>query len=93
MAVIFENPGEIDPRMISTFGVNVKENDSAIGFFGTGLKYAIAILLRNHHRISIQLIEEYVHLKHDVRDCSRGMQEHLLNRLVSTGEQLIGEPL
>ena len=54
MAVIFENPGEIDPRMISTFGVNVKENNSAIGFFGTGLKYAIAILLRNNHRITIQ---------------------------------------
>lgn len=53
-AVIFENAGEIDPRLISTFGVNVKEGDDAIGFFGTGLKYALAILLRTGHRVTIQ---------------------------------------
>lgn len=42
----FSNPGEIDPRMTQLFGVNVKESESAIGHFGTGLKYAIAIVLR-----------------------------------------------
>jgi hypothetical protein len=42
----FTNPGEIDPRAMVTFGVNVKESDSPIGFFGTGLKYAIAGVLR-----------------------------------------------
>jgi len=52
--VIFDNPGEIDPRLISTFGVNVKEGDNPIGFFGTGLKYAIAVLLRTGHRVSVQ---------------------------------------
>lgn len=51
--VIFENPGEIDPRLISTFGVNVKESDSAIGFFGTGLKYALAILVREGCAVTI----------------------------------------
>lgn len=45
--VTFQNNGLIDPVAIRTFGVNVKDSDSAIGFFGTGLKYAIAILLRN----------------------------------------------
>jgi hypothetical protein len=45
--VIFSNQGEIDPRLMTTFGTNVKEGDSPIGFFGTGFKYAIAILLRN----------------------------------------------
>lgn len=54
MRVIFENPGEIDPLAIRTFGVSVKESDNPIGFFGTGLKYALAILLRNQHSISIQ---------------------------------------
>lgn len=52
--VVFENPGEIDPLLISTFGVSVKEHDNPIGFFGTGLKYALAILLRTGHEVSIQ---------------------------------------
>jgi hypothetical protein len=52
--IIFENPGEIDLRSISTFGVSVKEGDNPIGFFGTGLKYAIAVLLRTGHDVTIQ---------------------------------------
>ena len=52
--IIFENQGEIDVRSISTFGVSVKEGDNPIGFFGTGLKYAIAVLLRTGHKVSIQ---------------------------------------
>lgn len=52
--IIFENPGEIDIRSISTFGVSVKEGDNPIGFFGTGLKYAIAVLLRTGHKVTIQ---------------------------------------
>lgn len=51
--IVFENPGEIDIRSISTFGVSVKEGDNPIGFFGTGLKYAIAVLLRTGHRVTI----------------------------------------
>lgn len=52
--IIFENPGEIDVRSICTFGVSVKEGDNPIGFFGTGLKYAIAVLLRTGHKVEIQ---------------------------------------
>jgi hypothetical protein len=51
--IVFENPGEIDLRSISTFGVSVKETSNPIGFFGTGLKYAIAVLLRTGHSITI----------------------------------------
>lgn len=51
--IVFENAGEIDVRSISTFGVSVKEGDNPIGFFGTGLKYAIAVLLRTGHKITI----------------------------------------
>ena len=54
MNIIFENNGEIDPLLITTFGVNVKEGDSPIGFFGTGLKYALAILMRNGCEVVIQ---------------------------------------
>lgn len=52
--VVFENIGEIDPLLIRTFGVNVKECDSPIGFFGTGLKYALAILIRMGVQVIIQ---------------------------------------
>lgn len=45
-SVSFQNDGLIDPRCISTIGVSVKEGENPIGFFGTGLKYAIAIVLR-----------------------------------------------
>lgn len=51
--IIFRNAGVIDPRSITTFGVSSKENPGAIGFFGTGLKYAIAILLREGCTIDI----------------------------------------
>jgi hypothetical protein len=44
--LVFSNPGEIDPRAATILGVNVKEGPSPIGFFGTGLKNAIAVTLR-----------------------------------------------
>jgi len=53
MAVYFSNDGNIELDVIRTMGVNVKENDNPIGFFGTGLKYAIATLLRTGHHISL----------------------------------------
>lgn len=46
MNIYIENPGYLDIRAITTMGVSAKENDSAIGYFGTGLKYAIAVTLR-----------------------------------------------
>lgn len=53
MPIIFHNPGLIDPRCITTMGVNVKIGDNPIGFFGTGLKYAIAVLLREGQEITV----------------------------------------
>lgn len=52
--IVFENSGEIDPRLISLIGVNVKESSTAIGYFGTGLKYAVACLSRWGETITIQ---------------------------------------
>lgn len=51
--IVFENAGEIDIDAITTFGVSVKVGENPIGFFGTGLKYAIAVLLRTDHKVSI----------------------------------------
>jgi hypothetical protein len=40
------NHGTFDVRAMMTFGVSAKEKSNAIGYFGTGFKYAIAIILR-----------------------------------------------
>ena len=55
MTIYFSNPGELDIRLVSTFGVNAKPNTSSpIGSFGTGLKYAIAGVLRLGGTITIE---------------------------------------
>lgn len=51
--VYFKNNGVIDITSVTTFGVNAKETDNPFGFFGTGLKYAISILLRESQKITI----------------------------------------
>lgn len=60
--VVFETPGVIDIRALTTFGVHSKPNtQSPIGHFGTGLKYAIAVILR--HKLNVTLFigdTEYV---------------------------------
>lgn len=54
MKTIFETPGSFDLHSIDTFGVNVKPNTSnPIGYFGTGLKYAIAVLLRQGAKLEL----------------------------------------
>jgi hypothetical protein len=66
--IVFTNPGEIDVRSISTFGVSVKEGSNPIGFFGTGLKYAIAVLLRTGHGITVCSGETIYHFDVEVSD-------------------------
>lgn len=44
--VVFENDGVIGLTGITTFGVSAKVTDNPIGYFGTGLKYAVAIVQR-----------------------------------------------
>lgn len=51
--VSFQNRGLIDMRAVRTFGVSAKGCDNPIGFFGTGLKYAIAICLRMGCRVTL----------------------------------------
>lgn len=51
--LVFTNKGEIDPRLIFSFGTSVKDSANPIGYFGTGLKYAIAIALRTGHEVEI----------------------------------------
>ena len=52
--VVFENEGILDIRGITTFGISAKNNKNPIGYFGTGLKYALAICLR--HKLKVKII-------------------------------------
>lgn len=52
-SVSFTNDGLIDMRAVTTFGVSSKESATPIGYFGTGLKYAIAVFLRLGCEITI----------------------------------------
>lgn len=46
--IVFKTPGLLDLKSATTFGMNAKpKTDNPIGFFGTGLKYAIAVLVRH----------------------------------------------
>lgn len=71
-AVIFETPGLIDMRALTTLGINVKPNTvNPIGYFGTGLKYAIAVLVRNDIPVTIYRgLEKYTF--HHNEDTFRG---------------------
>lgn len=50
--IVFRNRGLIDLTAVRTLGVSVKE-EGAIGYFGTGLKFAIATILRGGGTIAI----------------------------------------
>jgi len=51
--VSFVNRGLVPWEAITTMGISVKEVENPIGFFGTGLKYAIASLLRTGQQVTI----------------------------------------
>ena len=53
-----ESKGNIDPQAFVLLGASTKRDDeSKIGFFGSGLKYSIAYLLRNN--IEFKVFSEY----------------------------------
>lgn len=51
--IYFQNPGEIDIDAAMMLGVNAKTSSDALGYFGTGLKFAIATLLRFDQEVII----------------------------------------
>jgi len=53
-SVVFSTPGLIPIEAFTTFGLHAKPNsDNPLGFFGTGLKYAIAVCLRMGQEVVI----------------------------------------
>lgn len=54
--LIFETKSGLDLRALTTFGLNAKPNtENPIGYFGTGLKYAIAVLMRHEARVTFNI--------------------------------------
>lgn len=51
--IILKNRGEIDLDLIRIMGLSIKESDNPFGYFGTGLKYAIAVFLREKVEFSL----------------------------------------
>lgn len=54
--IYFMNNGDFDIRAMMTMGVSAKEGDDAIGYFGTGFKYAVAIILRLGGSIKVSTV-------------------------------------
>jgi hypothetical protein len=76
-SVVFYNDGALDVRAITTFGLSAKESANPIGYFGTGLKYAIAVLIREGCDISIITNGAYYSFR-SVHDNFRGQDCDLL---------------
>jgi len=53
MTISFQTPGPMDIDAAMTFGHSSKRIGNPIGYFGTGLKYAIAVILRNGGKVTI----------------------------------------
>lgn len=80
MAIYFANKGSIDLSVIRVMGVSVKETDTPIGYFGTGLKFAIATLLRTGQRISLYTGGQTYNFSHrDVEVRGRSFQQVFMN--------------
>lgn len=51
--IVFHTNTEINPLSWEIIGMSAKETDNPIGMFGSGFKFALAILLRTGHQIHI----------------------------------------
>jgi len=57
-----ESKGVVDPKAFFLIGASTKRgDDSKIGFFGSGLKYSVAFLLRNN--IKFKVFADYAEIK------------------------------
>jgi hypothetical protein len=51
--IVFENSGAMDIRAGVTMGVSVKDTQNAIGQFGTGFPYSVAVILREGGKVTV----------------------------------------
>lgn len=79
MGVTFQNSGLLDHRGLATFGLSAKpESTNPIGYFGTGLKYAMAVLLRHGCKVTIWFGLEKYEMSAVVGDF-RGTKHHTVS--------------
>lgn len=91
--VIFSTPGKFDTDFLKLFGVSAKETANPIGRFGTGLKYAIAILLREKQEIRL-FIEDTVYYFYTKKEDKRGKEfEFVWMRAFKDGNDVSNERL
>lgn len=68
--IVFHSPTELPIEAATTMGVSVKESGNAIGKFGTGIKYAIAGILRLGGSVVIDIagdVYEFTSVDTDIR--------------------------
>lgn len=69
----FTSKEDLDLAFLTTFGLSVKVGENPIGQFGTGLKYAIAVILRGGGSCSIVNSDQRLDL-HAKREVVRGKE-------------------
>ena len=74
--IVLRNPGLLEIDLITTMGAHVKESDSYLGKFGTGMKYAIAVLLRNNITFDLAIGENVYEFYTEVKNI-RGKDFHI----------------
>lgn len=82
-ALVISNPGLIDPLAFELIGASTKRSDhQSIGFFGSGLKYAIAGMLRRGIDFQVWRGEEMLEITtQEVR-----MRDQVFNRIFFNGQ-------
>lgn len=81
--IVFRNPGEIDLEAVRTLGVSVKLPGS-FGRFGTGLKFAIATILRGGGSIEIYRGKEL----HDLGTVAVSVRGETFRKVTLDGESM-----
>ncbi len=81
--IIFKNEGLLDIRAVKTLGVSVKK-EGAIGYFGTGLKYALAVLLREQQVVTIYIGED----RYEFETRTENIQGKDFDLVFMNGEQM-----
>jgi hypothetical protein len=86
----FKNPGTLDMRFMELMGVSVKD-DNAIGMFGTGLKYAIATIMRLDGELVIHSKAGNLHFSdEEVSLRGKKFRQVVVTNLVTSESQRLG---
>jgi hypothetical protein len=82
--ILFENTGAIDMRAAITLGASIKQGSNPIGLFGTGAKYAIAVILREGGKITVFSGRK----KHEFTTARRKIRGQPFKMIMHNGQEL-----